>query len=94
METEKRGQLKLGVSAADGEVGVFVPHKRVHRSALLAPTVAAVRDNKILVPVVNAQGSRLKLPSKEALGQCIPVTSDLQLMEINGDWIMAEYWNG
>lgn len=68
METQMCGHMILGVAAYDGEVGVFVPHKRLHGSVLLAPTVATVQNGKIQVPVLNAQGARLRLPSREALG--------------------------
>jgi len=55
--------VEISVAAADGERGIFLPHK-TFGSVLLAATVTEARGGKAWVSAVNTGGSRVKLPSK------------------------------
>lgn len=85
LNTQMRGHIELAVAASDGEVGIFVPLKQMRQTAMLAATVAVVRAGKIVVPVLNVLGHKMKPPAREALGQWIPVDETMELLDISGE---------
>ncbi|GMF41247.1 unnamed protein product [Phytophthora lilii] len=78
--------VEVSVVAPDGEEGVFVPTKS-SGAVLLAATVTRAYQGKAPVPAINAQGGRTKLPAKKELGVWIPLSSDLEALELNGDLV-------
>ncbi|GMF33079.1 unnamed protein product [Phytophthora lilii] len=54
-------------------------------SVLLAATLTRAYQGKALVPAISAQGGRTKPPANKELGVWIPLSSDLEALELNGD---------
>jgi hypothetical protein len=76
--------VEVAVAAPDGEQGVFVP-LRTCGAVMMAATVTTSRNGKALVPVINVQGSRAKLPRKKELGDWIPLEEDMQVLALSGE---------
>jgi hypothetical protein len=76
--------VEVAVAAPDGEQGVFVPTIACG-SVMLAATVTASRNGKALVPMINVQGSKAKLPSKKELGVWIPLEEGMQVLALSGE---------
>ncbi|KAE9073770.1 hypothetical protein PF010_g24940 [Phytophthora fragariae] len=75
--------MEVVVAAPDGEEGVFVPTQRCG-TVMLATTLTKAKDGKVLVPAINVQGGRVKVPAKKELGTWIPVDADMQVLALNG----------
>ncbi|KAE9178727.1 hypothetical protein PF004_g25397 [Phytophthora fragariae] len=75
--------MEVVVAAPDGEEGVFVPIQRCG-TVMLATTLTKAKDGKVLVPAINVQGGRVKLPAKKELGTWIPVDADMEVLALNG----------
>jgi hypothetical protein len=75
--------IEVAVPAAEGEVGVFIPAAR-HGSRLLGATITVARGGKASVPLMNLDGSRLRLPAQEELGTWVPVGDDMEVLEATG----------
>ncbi|KAG2782334.1 hypothetical protein PC129_g13785 [Phytophthora cactorum] len=71
------------VAAPDDEEGGFPPTQRCGM-VLLAATLTKVKDGKALVPAINVQGGRVRLPSKKELGTWIPVDKDVDVLSMKG----------
>ncbi|KAG1697440.1 hypothetical protein DVH05_016314 [Phytophthora capsici] len=76
--------VEVSVAAPDGELGMFVP-TRCAGAVMLASTVTRAHNGKALVPMINAAPGRTKLPSNKELGVWIPIDSDMEVLEINGE---------
>jgi hypothetical protein len=76
--------VEVAVAAPDGEQGVFVP-LRTCGTVMMAATVTTSRNGKALVPLINVQGSRAKLPRKKELGVWIPLEEDMQVLALSGE---------
>lgn len=85
VRTQTCHKVAVAVPDPEGSTGIFVPKEVGGTHVLLAPTVATVRDGKIVVPVMNLIGKTAKLPSRETLGTWQPVREDMDLIEMNGD---------
>uniref|UniRef100_H3H6E0 Peptidase A2 domain-containing protein n=1 Tax=Phytophthora ramorum TaxID=164328 RepID=H3H6E0_PHYRM len=75
--------VQVSVTAPDGEEGIFVP-TRSGGAVLLAATVTKVTDGRAYVPMVNMRGDKTKLPSKKELGTWVPLSKDMQVLEMSG----------
>ncbi|KAE8971594.1 hypothetical protein PR001_g26841, partial [Phytophthora rubi] len=76
--------VEVAVAAPDGEEGVFVPTMTCG-SVMLAATVTTSRNGKAVVPMINVQGGKAKLPSKKELGVWIPLEKDMQVLALSGE---------
>ncbi|KAE8960370.1 hypothetical protein PR002_g30239 [Phytophthora rubi] len=85
--------VEVSVAAPDGEEGIFIP-TTTHGSVMMAATVTTSRHGKAIVPLINVQGGRRKLPSKKELGRWIPLEKDLQVLAMSGaiDRDMLDGW--
>ena len=79
-----RGLARVSVAGPDGQQGLFVPHHGRWGSALVAPTVGTVQAGQVRVSVVNACGSKAKLPRGAELGTWLPLDDDMELLETAG----------
>ncbi|KAE9281855.1 hypothetical protein PF008_g27778 [Phytophthora fragariae] len=52
---------------------------------MLAATVTKVKNGKVLVPAVNAKDDKARLPARRELGQWIPLSSDVEVLRVNGE---------
>jgi hypothetical protein len=78
--------VEVAVAAPDGEQGVFVPTMTCG-SVMLAATVTTSRNGTALVPMINVQGSKAKLPSKKELGVWIPLEEGMQVLALSGELV-------
>lgn len=85
LQTEPRSHLELEVGARDGALGIFTPYPQKKRYLLMAPAVAHVSGGKSRVSILNVNGAKVKLPSKTALGEWVPLRADMELLEIQGE---------
>ncbi|ETK71353.1 hypothetical protein L915_21394, partial [Phytophthora nicotianae] len=69
--------IEVTVAARDGEEGIFVPSRRCG-TVMLATTVTRAKDGKVLVPAINVQGGKVKLPAKKELGTWVPIDDDMK----------------
>jgi hypothetical protein len=76
--------VEVAVAAPDGEQGVFVPTMTCG-SVMLAATVTTSQNGKSLVPMINVQGSKDKLPSKKELGVWILLEEGMQVLALSGE---------
>ncbi|KAE8980862.1 hypothetical protein PR002_g23987 [Phytophthora rubi] len=76
--------MQVSVTAADGEKGIFIPNKNCG-AVMLAMTVTEARDGKAWVPVINANGGRVKLPPQKELGTWVPIDDDMKVLSLNGE---------
>ncbi|GMF30453.1 unnamed protein product [Phytophthora fragariaefolia] len=75
--------VEVAIAAPDGEEGIFLPTVN-NGAVLLASTVTKVNNGKALIPAINTYGGRIRLPSRKELGVWIPMTSDIELLEMHG----------
>lgn len=59
--------VRVAVTGNIGDMGVFVPAARTD-SLMMASVLAAVRDGRIMVPVMNYGSIRVQQQSHESLG--------------------------
>ncbi|KAE8989114.1 hypothetical protein PF011_g18907 [Phytophthora fragariae] len=76
--------IEVSVAADDGEVGIFLPTENTG-AVMLAATVTKVKNGKVLVPAVNAKDDKARLPARRELGQWIPLSSDVEVLRVNGE---------
>ncbi|KAE9346547.1 hypothetical protein PR003_g7368 [Phytophthora rubi] len=76
--------MQVSVTAADGEKGIFIPNKNCS-AVMLAMTVTEARDGKAWVPVIYANGGRVKLPPQKELGTWVPIDDDMKVLSLNGE---------
>uniref|UniRef100_H3H6R6 Uncharacterized protein n=1 Tax=Phytophthora ramorum TaxID=164328 RepID=H3H6R6_PHYRM len=76
--------VEVAVAAPDDEDGVFLPTMTCG-SVMLAATVTTSRNGKAMVPMINVQGGKAKLPGKKALGFWITLEKDMQVLALNGE---------
>ncbi|GMF14722.1 unnamed protein product [Phytophthora fragariaefolia] len=76
--------VEVAVATDDGEIGIVFPTKYTG-AVMLAATVTKVRNDKVIVPVVNAKNEQARLPMKPELGKWIPIDSSLGLLEMRGE---------
>ncbi|KAE8984252.1 hypothetical protein PF011_g20850 [Phytophthora fragariae] len=76
--------MQVSVTAADGEKGIFIPNKNCG-AVMLAMTVTEARDGKAWVPVINANGGRVKLPPQKEVGTWVPIDDDMKVLSLNGE---------
>ncbi|GMF48955.1 unnamed protein product [Phytophthora fragariaefolia] len=75
--------VEVAIAAPDGEEGICLP--TVNNGAVfLASTVTNVNNGKALIPVINTYGGCIRLPSRKELGVWIPMTSDIELLQMHG----------
>ena len=84
VSSESRALLDVAVDGDEGDVGVFVPHAAEWDGAMVVPTVARVRDGRVRVAVLNTAAKRVRLPEGADLGTWLPVTADMELIEMDG----------
>ncbi|KAG6612288.1 Gag-pol fusion protein [Phytophthora cinnamomi] len=77
--------VELAVAAPDGTVSLFTPDQRAEPHLLLAPTLTAVHDGKVTIPVLNLEGRTSKLPSREAQGTWAPTNEEVTVIEMQGE---------
>lgn len=75
--------VEVAVAAPDGEEGLFVPTVACG-AVMMATTLTRSRNGKVLVPVINGQSGRVKLPGKKELGKWIPVEKDMEVLTMSG----------
>jgi hypothetical protein len=75
--------VQVAVAAEDGERGIFLP-TCCTGAVMLAATVTRVKDGKAWVPAVNALSERVRLPTRKELGQWIPLSDGVAVLEVNG----------
>ncbi|KAE8968781.1 hypothetical protein PF011_g27053 [Phytophthora fragariae] len=75
---------EVAIAAPDGEEGVFVPTMTCG-SVMLAATVTTSRIGKAVVPMINVQGGKAKLPGKKELEVWIPLEKDMQVLALSGE---------
>ncbi|GAB9472703.1 hypothetical protein Gpo141_00009876 [Globisporangium polare] len=85
LDTERRSQFHLRVSATEGTIGLFTPAETTPSHLLLAPTITTVREGEIIVPVINTQGARVKLPPRHSLGTWVPQPADMEVLEASNN---------
>ena len=76
-----RGLARVSVAGPDGQQGLFVPHQGQWGSAMVAPTVATVQSGQVRVSVMNACGSKAKLPRGAELGTWLPLSGDMEVLD-------------
>ncbi|KAG1689145.1 hypothetical protein DVH05_002783 [Phytophthora capsici] len=76
--------VEVSVAAPDGELGMFVP-TRCAGAVMLASTVTRASNGKAIVPMINSVPGKTRLPSKKELGVWIPISEDMEVLEINGE---------
>ncbi|GMF51199.1 unnamed protein product [Phytophthora fragariaefolia] len=76
--------VEVAIAAPDGEEGIFLPTVN-NGAVLLASTVTKVNNGKELIPAINTYGGRIRLPSRKELGVWIPMTSDIELLQMPGE---------
>ncbi|POM66195.1 Hypothetical protein PHPALM_17985 [Phytophthora palmivora] len=69
------------VAAPDKEQDIFVPTQNVGVVMLATTVTQAVGGT----PAINMQSDRTNLPGKKELGVWIPLTEEMQVLELNGD---------
>ncbi|GMF37601.1 unnamed protein product [Phytophthora fragariaefolia] len=78
-------RVELAVVAREGTTWLFMPAQRVEPHLMLAPTLTAVKYDKLVIPMMNLVGSKAQLPVLGALGTWAPTTEDMEVMELTGD---------
>lgn len=74
-------EVKVAVSAEDGEVGLFVPAPRQDH-VLIAAAMTVARTGSIKVPILNALEDSVALPTKAVLGTWIPQDANMKVFEL------------
>lgn len=77
--------VSMPVAAKDGTVGIFVPKSKCGVSCMITPTVTAVTDGKVKIPVVNPLEFGTRLPTRESLGTWTPLSDGTELHQVSGD---------
>lgn len=82
IDTQRVVPIEVAVAAEDGEVGVFLPRNQ-RGPVMLGATVSVARGGKAVIPLLNVNGSRIKLPSQEELGTWVPIDEHLEILEMD-----------
>ncbi|OWZ07751.1 polyprotein [Phytophthora megakarya] len=77
--------VTVRVDTEDETTGIFLPKPTNKRHLMIAPTVDTVNNGLVREQVLNVEGSREKLPARDALGTWIPVSEDMKLLSLNGE---------